>query len=79
MTEKLKKETETKTEVRPEVKAPDPAQLKKEFDAYKIALRNKLGKSINFAAVMTSIGKTNIILAVVALALAVLCVLSIVG
>ena len=34
---------------------------------------------INFAAVMTSIGKTNIILAVVALALAVLCVLSIVG
>ena len=43
---------ETKPEVKPEVKAPDPAQLKKELDAYKIALRNKLGKSVNFAAVI---------------------------
>ena len=48
--------TEVKQEIKPEgkaeVKAPDTAQFKKEFDAYKIALRNKLGKSINFAAVI---------------------------
>jgi len=35
-----------------QVKTPDPTQLKKELDAYKIALRNKLGRSINFAAVI---------------------------
>lgn len=43
---------EVKTEINPEVKVPDTAQLNKELGAYKIALRNRLGKSINFAAVI---------------------------
>lgn len=41
-----------KTEVKAEVKAPDTAQLKKEFEAYKVELRNRIGKDINFGAVI---------------------------
>ena len=35
-----------------EVKAPDTAKLKKELEAYKIELRNRIGKDINFGAVI---------------------------
>ena len=46
------KQEQIKQEVKQEVKVPDTAQLKRELEAYKIALRNKLGKSINFSAVI---------------------------
>ena len=46
------KQEQVKTEVKQEVKAPDATQLKKEYDAYKLELQNKLGKSINFGAVI---------------------------
>lgn len=46
------KQEQIKQEVKQEVKMPDAAQLKKELDEYKIALRNKLGRAINFSAVI---------------------------